>query len=209
MNTLRYLHLAFGLVSLVIGLIMSWPLLTRSGPIDFSLIAAIMAVFIGLLNIQQSSQHNQNLTARLAGAVLLLASLLPVAALLLSSALDPLLTYTLGFTVAAVCALAVSSLLQQSSTTPASRAGRPGKAASNSDKPATASNKKREQGEVKWFNGTKGYGFITRDQGGDIFVHFRAIRGEGHRSLLESQRVSFIVERREKGLQAEDVDILD
>ncbi|MCL5041592.1 MAG: cold shock domain-containing protein [Gammaproteobacteria bacterium] len=49
---------------------------------------------------------------------------------------------------------------------------------------------------------------MSRDQGGDVFVHFRAIRGEGHRVLMEGQIVSFVVEEREKGLQAEDVDIL-
>ncbi|WP_244308881.1 cold-shock protein [Pseudomonas duriflava] len=63
----------------------------------------------------------------------------------------------------------------------------------------------REIGTVKWFNTSKGFGFISRDQGEDIFVHFRAIRGEGHRVLVEGQRVEFSVIQRDKGLQAEDV----
>lgn len=63
----------------------------------------------------------------------------------------------------------------------------------------------RETGIVKWFNTTKGFGFISRDNGEDIFVHFRAIRGEGHRILVEGQRVEYNVVAREKGLQAEDV----
>lgn len=63
----------------------------------------------------------------------------------------------------------------------------------------------RESGHVKWFNTAKGYGFITRDSGDDVFVHFRAIRGSGHRSLKEGQRVEFSVSRAEKGLQADDV----
>lgn len=63
----------------------------------------------------------------------------------------------------------------------------------------------RETGTVKWFNVSKGFGFITRDSGDDIFVHYRAIRGEGHRILSEGQRVDFIVAEKEKGLQAEDV----
>ena len=63
----------------------------------------------------------------------------------------------------------------------------------------------RETGTVKWFNTSKGFGFISRDTGDDIFVHFRAIRGEGHRVLVEGQRVEFTVMDREKGLQAEDV----
>lgn len=66
-------------------------------------------------------------------------------------------------------------------------------------------NNGRETGSVKWFNVTKGFGFITRVVGDDIFVHYRAIRGEGHRTLSEGQRVEFIVVEKDKGLQAEDV----
>lgn len=68
-----------------------------------------------------------------------------------------------------------------------------------------ASAEDRETGTVKWFNTSKGFGFISRDSGEDIFVHFRAIRGEGHRILIEGQRVEFSVVQRDKGLQAEDV----
>lgn len=63
----------------------------------------------------------------------------------------------------------------------------------------------RETGTVKWFNATKGYGFITRDAGGDIFVHYSAISAEGYRSLEEGQRVQFQVVEGNKGLQAQDV----
>jgi len=63
----------------------------------------------------------------------------------------------------------------------------------------------REAGTVKWFNTSKGFGFISRDSGDDVFVHFRAIRGEGHRILVEGQRVEFTIMMRDKGLQAEDV----
>ena len=63
----------------------------------------------------------------------------------------------------------------------------------------------RETGTVKWFNSSKGYGFIQREQGEDVFVHFRAIRGEGYRSLDEGQQVEFTVGQGQKGLQAEDV----
>lgn len=66
----------------------------------------------------------------------------------------------------------------------------------------------RETGTVKWFNTSKGYGFITRDQGTDIFVHYSAIRGEGYRSLEEGQRVEFDVGKGEKGPQAQDVDLI-
>ena len=63
----------------------------------------------------------------------------------------------------------------------------------------------REVGTVKWFNDAKGYGFIQRSTGADVFVHFRAIRGEGHRSLDAGQQLEFAVTEGQKGLQAEDV----
>lgn len=63
----------------------------------------------------------------------------------------------------------------------------------------------REKGSVKWFNANKGFGFITRDSGDDVFVHFRSIRGDGHRVLHDGQRVEFEVSDGEKGLQADDV----
>lgn len=66
----------------------------------------------------------------------------------------------------------------------------------------------REIGEVKWFNVNKGYGFITRDSGEDVFVHFRAIRGRGHRTLAEGQKVKYQVSRNERGLQADDVTVI-
>ncbi|RJQ39661.1 MAG: cold shock domain-containing protein [Anaerolineaceae bacterium] len=66
----------------------------------------------------------------------------------------------------------------------------------------------KEQGTVKWFNGSKGYGFITRTQGEDIFVHFNAIVGDGYRNLEEGQRVEFTVAKGPKGLQAENVVVL-
>lgn len=66
----------------------------------------------------------------------------------------------------------------------------------------------REQGTVKWFNVSKGFGFITRGNGDDVFVHFRNIRGRGHRSLAEGQSVRFNVRESDKGLQAEDVSVM-
>lgn len=66
----------------------------------------------------------------------------------------------------------------------------------------------RETGTVKWFNNEKGYGFIERDQGGDIFVHYKSIRGTGYRSLEEGQRVEYEPGEGRKGLAAFDVAII-
>ena len=63
----------------------------------------------------------------------------------------------------------------------------------------------REQGTVKWFNDAKGYGFISRQSGEDVFVHFSAIQAEGYKSLNEGQAVEFEVTRGPKGLQAANV----
>jgi cold shock protein len=63
----------------------------------------------------------------------------------------------------------------------------------------------REQGTVKWFNAAKGFGFIQRQSGEDVFVHFSAIEAEGYKSLNEGQAVEFEVKQGPKGLQAERV----
>jgi cold shock protein len=62
-----------------------------------------------------------------------------------------------------------------------------------------------EQGTVKWFNAAKGYGFISRQSGEDVFVHFSAIQSEGYKSLDEGAAVQFDVVKGPKGLQAENV----
>ena len=62
-----------------------------------------------------------------------------------------------------------------------------------------------EKRTVKWFNSSKGYGFITREEGEDVFVHFKAIVGDGYKSLEEGDQVEFEVERGAKGLQAANV----
>lgn len=65
----------------------------------------------------------------------------------------------------------------------------------------------KETGTVKWFNAAKGFGFIARESGEDVFVHFSAIQASGYRSLDEGARVSFVVKKGPKGLQAEEVDL--
>ena len=66
----------------------------------------------------------------------------------------------------------------------------------------------KEQGTVKWFNASKGFGFIQRQSGEDVFVHFSAIQGDGYRSLNEGQAVEFDVTKGPKGLQAANVSAL-
>tara|TARA_B100000029_G_C17482691_1_gene926092 strand:- start:178 stop:387 length:210 start_codon:yes stop_codon:yes gene_type:complete len=63
----------------------------------------------------------------------------------------------------------------------------------------------RETGTVKWFNSSKGFGFIARESGDDVFVHYSSIRGEGYRSLEEGQSVEFDIVEGQKGPQAQDV----
>lgn len=66
----------------------------------------------------------------------------------------------------------------------------------------------RINGTVKWFNSSKGYGFLTQNDGADVFVHFTEIRSDGFRTLEEGQRVEFSVEQGPKGLQAKNVVIV-
>ncbi len=66
----------------------------------------------------------------------------------------------------------------------------------------------RITGTVKWFNSSKGYGFIEREGGADVFVHFSAIQGEGYRNLEEGQKVEFTVEQGPKGPQASNVSVV-
>lgn len=66
----------------------------------------------------------------------------------------------------------------------------------------------RITGKVKWFNAPKGYGFIEREDGSDVFVHYRGIRGDGYRALQDGQQVEFSIVETSKGMQAEDVDVI-
>lgn len=96
----------------------------------------------------------------------------------------------------------IASLLSANASVARSQASKAPRQRKSRRKVAASS---REQGRVKWFNTSKGFGFITRDNGEDVFVHFRAIRGEGHRSLRDGQPVEFDINQGDKGLQASDV----
>ena len=66
----------------------------------------------------------------------------------------------------------------------------------------------KEKGTVKWFNESKGYGFIARESGDDVFVHYSAISGEGFRTLNEGDRVEFVITQGQKGPAAADVTVI-
>ncbi len=66
----------------------------------------------------------------------------------------------------------------------------------------------RTKGTVKWFNNSKGYGFISQENGEDVFVHFKSIVGEGYRTLKENEKVEFVVTNGEKGPQASEVQVI-
>jgi cold shock protein len=120
------------------------------------------------------------------------------------------------FAIIACATLATALLVSlpgrsAASTSPAKTPGKPapGSKAAKASSPSATGDTPREQGKVKWFNISKGFGFITKDDGEEIFVHFRSIRGEGRRGLRDGQRVSFIVAQSDKGPQAEDVEGLE
>lgn len=105
----------------------------------------------------------------------------------------------------AMSALVIDAVIRGSvSNVPAAQTG----ASKPKPKTTSSSGAGREQGTVKWFNTNKGYGFIARDAGGEIFVHYRSIQGSGRRFLRDDQRVEFTVGEGEKGPQAEDVAVL-
>ncbi|MEH6564768.1 MAG: cold shock domain-containing protein [Halopseudomonas sp.] len=210
MKILRYLHLIIGLAALLAGLYSIVPFLTESSPIDHM---GLLALLTGLINLQQynqAEQTNQGLSgavALLASALLIIAACVPFSALLVDSRIAPYATWALSFSIVGVCLHTLLVLGCQLKAMAARRAAAAPTIKTKS--PKAPRGEKREKGTVKWFNTNKGFGFISRDSGSDIFVHFRAIQGEGHRFLQEGQRVSYVVAEREKGLQAEQVEVLD
>ncbi|WP_025126795.1 cold-shock protein [Pseudomonas sp. PH1b] len=193
---LKIVHLLTGIAALLLSLIPSLrsdavPYLQQSDAIYlalFGLLNLILAPVIPYWN-KGPRQHLQNLVSALLVLVVVLQTLTLLAPMPVIGGQPAVLVSLLTALAAVVLHLAIS--LYRSS--PAASAA------------TTYDMSNRDTGTVKWFNTSKGFGFISRDSGDDIFVHFRAIRGEGHRVLVEGQRVEFSVMNRDKGLQAEDV----
>ncbi|HDS1736635.1 MULTISPECIES: cold-shock protein [Pseudomonas] len=189
----KIVHLVTGVAALLLSLIPS--LRTDATPFLLQPEAVYLAL-LGLLNLLLAPvvplyyRGTRQQLQYLASALLVVAVVLQTVALLARP--------ELGNLPALLCAaLAVALHLVASF----SRNGKKSRAHVGTTQDANT----RDTGTVKWFNTSKGFGFISRDSGDDIFVHFRAIRGEGHRVLVEGQRVEFSVMHRDKGLQAEDV----
>lgn len=191
---LKILHLLTAAAALFLSVV---PSLQNHDVAYFTNTSAIALALLGMLNIWAAAFSAAN-TAHsslktLASVLLLAATAFQVAVLiapLTNLGTQPAILLSL------LLALLASLLSVFGAKTQASQAAHA---------PAAPLAEGRELGTVKWFNTSKGFGFISRDSGDDIFVHFRAIRGEGHRVLVEGQRVEFSVINRDKGLQAEDV----
>ncbi|BAP43958.1 cold-shock DNA-binding domain-containing protein [Pseudomonas sp. StFLB209] len=193
---LKIVHLVTGTAALLLSLI---PSLRNEALLSYlPQPDALYLAFFGLLNlliapvIPHWKKGPRRSLQTLASILLVLAVVAQILVLLVplpSVAGQPAVVLGLAITFCAII-LHLGTTLHKRSPTPVPQSHELGQ---------------RDTGTVKWFNSSKGFGFISRDSGDDIFVHFRAIRGEGHRVLVEGQRVEFSVMNRDKGLQAEDV----
>jgi CspA family cold shock protein len=144
---------------------------------------------------------------------LVIAAIAAVATSYLNTGNLPGAVLLIGFGAATILTTLLTSITPGSSSgkgaAPAARPRTTKKTPPKTSSVAAAAEGDREEGQVKWFNVSKGFGFITKDDGDEIFVHFRSIRGSGRRGLRDGQRVSFIAVESDKGPQAEDVEGLD
>lgn len=192
---LKIVHLLMGAAALLLSFI---PSLKADAVPYLQQPDALYLAFFGLLNLviapvipywnKGPRQHLQNLVSALLVLTVVLQTLTLIAPMPVIAG-QPAVLFSLVIALVAVLLHLAVSFYKSS---PAAA-------------PTTYDMSNRDTGTVKWFNTSKGFGFISRDSGDDIFVHFRAIRGEGHRVLVEGQRVEFSVMNRDKGLQAEDV----
>jgi len=205
---LKIIHVLMGVVALLLSFVPSLkgalPLLVQPD--------ALCLLLLGLMNVQfaSSAELHKNERSR---PVLLGASALLIGAAIIQIGVVLIPVVTLAGQPATLASLMLAfiavllqlAMAQTSRSAPADRNSRARPRKSQSSQASFAPSADREMGTVKWFNTSKGFGFISRDSGDDVFVHFRAIRGEGHRVLTEGQRVEFSIMMRDKGLQAEDV----
>ncbi|MED7667103.1 cold-shock protein [Pseudomonas moraviensis subsp. stanleyae] len=192
---LKIVHLLMGAAALLLSFI---PSLKAEAVPYLQQPDALYLAFFGLLNLviapvipywnKGPRQHLQNLVSALLVLTVVLQTLTLIAPMPVIAG-QPAVLFSLAIALVAVLLHLAVSFYKSS---PAAA-------------PTSYDMSNRDTGTVKWFNTSKGFGFISRDSGDDIFVHFRAIRGEGHRVLVEGQRVEFSVMNRDKGLQAEDV----
>ena len=192
---LKIVHLLMGAAALLLSFI---PSLKAEAVPYLQQPDALYLAFFGLLNLviapvipywnKGPRQHLQNLVSALLVLTVVLQTLTLIAPMPVIAG-QPAVLFSLVIALVAVLLHLAVSFYKSS---PAAA-------------PTTYDMSNRDTGTVKWFNTSKGFGFISRDSGDDIFVHVRAIRGEGHRVLVEGQRVEFSVMNRDKGLQAEDV----
>ena len=194
---LKIVHVLAGVIALLLSFVPSlrgaMPLLLQPD--------ALCLLMLGLLNVQFAPSA-QLIDSRTRPGIIAASALL-----LLSIALQAVIVLVALPQIAGQPATLASLLLALVAVllhlaTPRGLSKQAKTARTNPRAPSAAG---REAGTVKWFNTSKGFGFISRDSGDDVFVHFRAIRGEGHRILVEGQRVEFTIMMRDKGLQAEDV----
>ncbi|MBK3868026.1 cold-shock protein [Pseudomonas stutzeri] len=194
---LKIVHVLAGVIALLLSFVPSlrggMPLLLQP--------EALCLLMLGLLNAQFAPAALLN-DSRTRPVIIATSTLLLLAIALQAAILLAALPHIAGqpATLASLLLALVAVLLHLA--TPRGRISQAKAARPTTSAPSTAG---REAGTVKWFNTSKGFGFISRDSGDDVFVHFRAIRGEGHRILVEGQRVEFTIMMRDKGLQAEDV----
>ncbi len=204
---LKIIHVLTGAAALVLSFV---PSLTGGMPFLVQP-EALCLLMLGLLNVQFASTADLTTYGR-NRPILLGASALLIAAVVVQGVvvLIPVSQFAGQPATLASLVLALIAVVLQLATTQSKPAVKPHRSTASTPRrmqqtPASAPAAGREKGTVKWFNTSKGFGFISRDSGDDVFVHFRAIRGEGHRVLVEGQRVEFSIMMRDKGLQAEDV----
>lgn len=205
---LKIVHVLTGVAALVLSFVPS----LSGGLSPLVQPEALCLLLLGLLNAQFAcftqplNGHHQRPMMIAVSALLIAAAVIQALVLLIPIVAIAGLPATLASLLPAVVAVVLHLATAQSGQArPAHRAvpttSRGKSAPINTAAPSAG----RETGTVKWFNTSKGFGFISRDSGDDVFVHFRAIRGDGHRVLVEGQRVEFTIMMRDKGLQAEDV----